>query len=140
MKYWSSNQSIQFSEASTAILSISHYKTFLLLETRTVYRWKVYWEKTNSVHSHFRGDAKLITTTLNKTCWDKSWKSSKFKKYFNFLNSQFSPLPSYINVESGQVLLSKAQNFANNIDLEGEGFFSLKNIFSILSQQFCPRL
>ena len=50
-----------------------------------------------------------------------------------FFNSQFSPLPPYINVESGQVLLSKAQNFANNIDLEGEGFFAQKYIFYFVS-------
>ena len=47
-------------------------------------------------------------TTLDKTCWDQSWKSSKFKKWLNFSSSKFSPLPPNINVESGQVLLLKA--------------------------------
>ena len=47
------------------------------------------------------------TKILHKTCWDKSWKSSKFKKWLNFSNSKFSPLTRYINVESGKVLLSK---------------------------------
>ena len=50
----------------------------------------------------------IYTTTLDKTCWDKSWKFSKFKKWLNFSNSKFSPLPANINVESGQVLSSKA--------------------------------
>ena len=49
-----------------------------------------------------------LTTNLDKTCWDKSWKSSKFKKWLNFSNSKFSPLPPNINVDSGQVLLPKA--------------------------------
>ena len=39
-----------------------------------------------------------------------------------FSNPKFSSLPPYINVESGQVLLPKAYNFANNIDLKGERF------------------
>ena len=50
----------------------------------------------------------IYTTTLDKTCWDKNWKFSKFKKWLNFSNSKFSPLPANINVESGQVLSSKA--------------------------------
>ena len=57
------------------------------------------------------------STTLDKTCWDKSWKSSKFKKWLNFSNSKFSPLRPNINVDSGHFFL-----------------------FSILSEQFCPRL
>ena len=52
--------------------------------------------------------------------------------------SKIQTLP-YVNVESGQVLLPKAYNFASNIDLGGERFSSMKNRLSILSQQFCPR-
>ena len=48
------------------------------------------------------------STILDKTCRDKSWKSSKFRKWLNFSNSKFSPLPPYMKVESGKVLLSKA--------------------------------
>ena len=61
-------------------------------------------------------------TAQDKTCWERSWKSSKFKKGLNFWNSKFSTLPPNINVDSGQVLLRKAQNFPNNIDL-GEKWF-----------------
>ena len=69
---------------------------------------------------------KVFTTTLDKTCWGKSWKSSKFKKWLNYSNSKFFPLLHNVNVESSQVFLLKAENFANNIDLGGEGFFHWK--------------
>ena len=47
-------------------------------------------------------------TTLDKTCSDKIWKSSKFKEWLNVASSKFYPLPPNINVKSGQVLLPKA--------------------------------
>ena len=75
-------------------------------------------------------------TTMDKTCWDKSWKSSKFKKWLTFSNSKFSSLPSNNNVECGQVLLPKAENFANNIDLRGEGFFDWKIDFLFCLNSF----
>ena len=38
-------------------------------------------------------NAYVLQVSLDKTCWDKSWKSSKFKKWLNFSNSTVSPLP-----------------------------------------------
>ena len=79
---------------------------------------------------------KVFTTTLDKTCWGKSWKSSKFKKWLNYSNSKFFPLLHNVNVESSQVFLSKAENFANNIDLGGEGFFHWKIDFLFCLNSF----
>ena len=61
-----------------------------------------------------------------KTFWDKIWKSSKFKKWLCFSNSKLLTLPLNINIESGQVLLPKAQNFANKINFGGKVFFHWK--------------
>ena len=49
-----------------------------------------------------------ISHNPGQTCWHKSWKSSKLKKWPNFSNSNFSPLLTFITVEFGQVLLSKS--------------------------------
>ena len=80
-----------------------------------------------------------IATTLEKTYWDKSWKSRKFKKWLNFSNSKFSPLPPNINVESSQFFCQNPKTLSTTL-IWGRGVFSLENRFSILSQQFCPRL
>ena len=44
----------------------------------------------------------FFPTTLDKTCLDKSWKSSKFKKWLNFSNSKLPPYPhtSMLNLAS----------------------------------------
>ena len=65
-------------------------------------------------------------TTLDKTCWNKSWKSWKLRNWLKFWNSKFSTLPTYINAESGQVLLPKPQKFVNKINLRVEVFFHWK--------------
>ena len=61
-----------------------------------------------SIVSVYQGIPFIWSTTLDETCWNKSWISSKFKKWLNFSDSKFSPLPPNINVECGQVLLSEA--------------------------------
>ena len=78
-----------------------------------------------------------FSTTLNKTCWDKSWKSRKFKKWLNFSNPKFSPWPTNIDVESGQVLLLKAEKLCQQHWFGGRGVFALENRFSILSNACC---
>ena len=86
-----------------------------------------------STIEHYRLSLLLIyfpllseTITLEKPSWEKRLKSSKFKKCLSFSNSKFLSLFPYINLESGQILLSKACNFANNIDLKVGGFFHWK--------------
>ena len=86
-----------------------------------------------TVQNHVRT---VFPTTLDKTCWDKSWKSSKFKKWLHFSKSNLSPLPPYINVESGQVLLSNTWNIGNTIDLGGERFFHSKIDFLFCLNSF----
>ena len=81
------------------------------------------------LHRHLGHSSPMFSTTLDKTSWDKSLKSSEFKKWLNFSNSSFFTLPCTINVESGHVLLSKALIFANNIDFGGEGLFHWKTHF-----------
>lgn len=76
----------------------------------------------------------LIYHNPGQTCWDKSWKSIKIQEMDQFFKFQILPLTPYFNVESDQVLLLKAWNFANSIDLWLRGGFSLENRFSILSQ------
>ena len=50
-----------------------------------------------------------------------------------FFKLQIFPLTAYINVESGQVFLSKAYCVATNIE-SGDGFFSWKTNFNSLVQ------
>ena len=78
----------------------------------------------------------FISTTVDKSCWDKSWKSSKFKKRLKFSNYKSSPLNHNINVESGQVWLLKAYNFASIIHFMGEGFFHWKRGFLFCLNSF----
>ena len=50
--------------------------------------------------------------------------NSRNESIFQFLN--YPPWRSYINFKPGQGFLSNAYNFANNIELVGEGFLRLK--------------
>ena len=82
---------------------------------------------------------RLETTTRDKTCWDKSWKSSKFKEWVNFLNSKSPPYPldQYWIWPSFVVKIPKPwEQYWSEV----RGVFSLRNRFYILPQQFCPRL
>ena len=72
---------------------------------------------------------KLVETNVKSSC--------KFKKWLTFLK-KIPPLPPYINVESGHVLLLSASNIANNILLGGEevfhrNFFFVKFVSTVLS-------
>ena len=83
---------------------------------------------------------KKFPLILDKTSWDKSWKSSKFHKWLNFSNSKFSLWPLYINVECGKDFCQEPKTLKTTL-IWGEGvFFLLENNFFILSQQLCPRL
>ena len=86
-------------------------------------------------------------TTLQKSCWDKSWKSSKFMNdlIFQIPNFLFYPLPiSMLTLtkfcsqksKAYQVLLSKAYNFVKDIDLGGKGFFHGKIDFLFCLNSF----
>ena len=79
-----------------------------------------------AIHLLYETQPYLSVKTLDKTCWNKSWKSWKLRNWLKFWNSKFSTLPTYINAESGQVLLSKPQKFVNKINLRVEVFFHWK--------------
>ena len=80
----------------------------------------------------------LLSTTLGKTCWDKS---SKFKKWINVSNSNSPPYPPISMLNLARFFWQKPKTLRTTlIFFWGEKGFSLKNRFSILSQQFCPRL
>ena len=93
--------------------------------------WKIYY-----IQQLYREGS----TTLDKTCWDKSWKSSKFKKWLFFSNSKFSLLPPKYQCWIWPSFVFKSLKLCKQHWFGGRGVFSLKNRFSILSQQFCPRL
>ena len=63
-------------------------------------------------------------------------KATEFKKWINFSNFELYPWRSYINFKPGQGFLSNAYNFANNLDLVGEGFLCLKLNFLFCLNSF----
>ena len=65
------------------------------------------------------------TTTLDKTCWRNSWKSSKFKKWLNCSNSS---------------VVAKSLKICQQHWFAARGILSLKNRFSILSHQFLSKI
>ena len=98
-----------------------------------------YWQDTISgveFNSNVRNVNKfwgVLTTTLNKTCWDKSWKCSKFKKWLNFSNSKFSPfLPrSMLNLD--KFCCQKPETLPTTLIFGESDFFTEKEIFCFVS-------
>ena len=79
-----------------------------------------------------------INTTLDKSCWDNSWKSSKFKKWLNFSNSKFpsyhlNPLPPRPPPIS---TLNHAKTLRTTLIWAERGFFSWKIDFLFCLKSF----
>ena len=87
----------------SGLIHANYFYDFQLIEIKTnIQSTNMYFNTIQDFRAFFSNN---IYKFCLKTCWDKIWKSSKFKKSLRFPNSNFWCLPpSSINVESGKVL------------------------------------
>ena len=121
--------------------AICHVQNLILLKfhylvIRTITLTSYWYVK----RSHRWGPSRIINAyvlqvSLDKTCWDKSWKSSKFKKWLNFQIPNSPPYPQY-QCWIWPSFVVKSLKICQQHWFGGEGFFHWKIDFLFCLNSF----